>query len=92
MILISVQVCVGAKVLKDWGILSVNGECIISEVFQDLCSGGIESAEGFRLPDEYANTPVSCSISHSQLGRFQSISLAIKYSMLWNLENTSSFC
>ena len=78
MILISVQVCAGAKVLRDWGILSVNGECIISEVFQGLCTGKIESTEGFRLPDEYANSPFSCSVAHSQLGRFQSISLMIK--------------
>ena len=39
MILVSVKVCVGAKVLSDWGILSVNGDANISEVFQGLCTG-----------------------------------------------------
>jgi len=30
MILISVQVCAGVKVLRDWGILLVNSECLIN--------------------------------------------------------------
>ena len=78
MILVSVQVCAGTKILRDWGIISVNGECLINEVFQGVCSGLIETADRFRLLDQYANSPVSCSISHSQVGRFQPISLTIK--------------
>jgi len=27
---LSVKVCAGAKVLRDWGMLSVNRECLIS--------------------------------------------------------------
>ena len=64
--------------LKDWGILSINGECLISEVFHGLPTGQIESADEFRLPNEFADSPVSCSNAHSQTGRFQSISLSIK--------------
>ena len=41
MILIPVQVCVGVKVLRDWDILSVNSDAIISEVFQGLCMGQV---------------------------------------------------
>jgi len=78
MILLSAQVCAGAKVLRDWGIVLVNGECLISELFRGLCTGQIESADGFRLPDEYANSPLLCSVAHSQTGRFQSISLSVK--------------
>lgn len=78
MILLSVQVCVGVKVIRDWGVLSVNGESLICEVYQGLCTGQIESAEGFRLPPEYVDSPVSCAIAHSQNGQFQSISLSVK--------------
>jgi len=75
MILISVQVCAGVKVLRDWGILSVNGEYLINEVFEGLCTRLIEFADGFRLPDQYVN---SSSNSHSHYGHFQPISLTIK--------------
>ena len=78
MILISVQVCVGVKVLRDWGVLTVNGESLICEVFQGLCTGQVESAEGFRLPHEYVDSPVSCAIAHTSTGQFQSISLSVK--------------
>ena len=47
MILVSVQVCAGGKVLCDWGILSVNGDAILSEVFQGLCTGQIEALMDF---------------------------------------------
>ena len=80
MILISVQVCVGVKVLRDWGVLKVNDESLICEVFQGLCTGQVESAEGFRLPHEYVDSPVSCAIAHTSTGQFQSppISLSVK--------------
>ena len=76
MILIFVQVCVGVKVLRDWGVLTVNGEFLICEVFQGLCTGQVESAEGFRLPHEYVDSQVSCAIAHTSTGQFQSISLS----------------
>jgi len=60
MILILAQVCTGTKVLRDWGVLSVTGECLINEVFEGWCMGLIESADGFCLPDQYVNSPVLC--------------------------------
>ena len=78
MMLLSVQFCTGAKVLWDWGIVSVNGESTVSEVFHGVSSGLIESADGFRLPEQYADSPVSCSIAPAQTVKFQSIPLSIK--------------
>ena len=78
MMLLSVQFCTGAKVLWDWGIVSVNGESTVSEVLHGVSSGLIESADGFRLPEQYADSPVSCSIAPAQTGKFQSIPLSIK--------------
>ena len=78
MILESVQVCAGAKVLCDCDVLSVNGDAIISEVFQGLCMGQIESADGFHLLQQYIDSPVSCAIAHSSTDQFQSISLSVK--------------
>ena len=78
MMLLSVQFCAGVKVLRDWGIVAVNGDSTVSEVFHGVSSGQIESADGFRLPEQYADSPVSCSIAPTQTGKFQSIPLSIK--------------
>ena len=76
--LVSVHLCAGAKVLRDWGIVDINSDSTVSEVFHGLTTGWIESADGFRHPEQYANSPVSCSIAPSQTGRFQSIPLNVK--------------
>ena len=78
MVLLSVQVCAGVKVVRDWGIVGVNGDSTVGEVFYGLSLGHVESADCFRLPDEYADSPVGCSIVPTQTGRFQSIPLSIK--------------
>ena len=49
------QFCAGVKVLRDWGIVAVNGDSTVSEVFHGVSSGQIESADGFRLPKQYAD-------------------------------------
>jgi len=56
----------------------VNGESVICKVFQGLCTGQIESANGFRLSQQYIDSPMSCAIVHSSTGQFQSISLSAK--------------
>ena len=47
--LVSVQVCLGIQVLRDWGVLDVNGESTVGALFHGLSNGECESAEGFRL-------------------------------------------
>ncbi len=76
--LVSVQVCAGVKVFREWGVLAVNSDSTVGEVFHGLSTGHIESADGFRLPEQYADSPVSCSIAPTLLGKFQSIPLSIK--------------
>ena len=76
--LVSVQVCAGVTVLREWGILAVNGDSTFGEVFHGLSTGQIESADGFHLPEQYADSPVSCSIAPILLGKFESIPLSIK--------------
>ena len=78
MMLLSVQFCAGVKVLRDWGVVAVNGDSTVSEVFHGVSSGQIESADGFHLPKQYADSPVSCSIAPTQTGKFQSIPVSIK--------------
>ena len=70
--LVSVQICLEIKVLRDWGVLDVNGESTVGELFHGLSTGECESAEGFRLDFAYADLPVSCGIFTSQSGKFQS--------------------
>ena len=76
--LVSVQVWAGVKALREWEILNVNSDSTVGEVFHGLSTGQIESADGFHLPEQYADLPVSCSIVPILLGKFQSISLSIK--------------
>ena len=75
MVLISVQVCSGAKVIRNCGLLPVSEDLTLLAVFQALYSGQIESPEspdGWRLLEEYANSPISCMVAPKQSGKFQS--------------------
>ena len=76
--LVSAQVCVGVKVIRDWGDVEVNGESTVGALFHGLITGECESEEGFRLETTYVDLPVSCGISTTQCGKFQSIPLCIK--------------
>ena len=76
--LVSVQLCTEVKVLLEWGLLEVNSDSTIGEVFHGLSIGTIEFADGFHLHDQYANSPVSCSIVFTQTRKFQSIPLSVK--------------
>ena len=78
MVLVSIQVCGGAKVILDWGLVTVNDDSTVLEVFQALCSGQIESTDGFRLPEQYGDSPVTCMIGQSQSAKFQSTPLVVK--------------
>ena len=79
--LVSVQVCLGIQVLRDWGVLDVNGESTVGALFHGLSTGECES-EGFRLEIAYAD--VSCGISLSQSGKFQSLPLSVKKVNRWH--------
>jgi len=76
--LVFVQVCVGIKVFCEHGVLDVNSESTIGEVFHRISTGQVESPDGFRLPEQYADSPVSCSITSTPSGKFQSIPRSIK--------------
>jgi len=56
----------------------VNDESVICEVFTGLFIGQIEGADGFRLPQQYIDSPVSYAIAHSPTGKSQSILLSVK--------------
>ena len=56
----------------------MNSESTIGEVFHGISTGQVEVSDGFRLPEQYADSPVSCSIASTPSGKFQSIPLSIK--------------
>ena len=56
----------------------MNIDAIISEVFQGLCTGQVENANGFRLTQKCIDSTVSCAIAHHSTGPFQSISMSVK--------------
>ena len=78
MVLISIQVCSGAKVIRDWGLVPVSDNSTLLAVFQALCSGQIESADGWQLPEEYVNSPITCLVAQSQSARFQTVPITVK--------------
>ena len=54
--LVSVRVCVGVKVLCEWGVLDVNSESTIGEVFHGINTGQVESHNRFHLPEQYTDS------------------------------------
>ena len=77
MMLVSAQVCSGVKVIRDWGVLSINSDSTLGHVFPGICTGQLDSPDSFRLEEQYADCPVSCNIMSIQVGKFQSISLCV---------------
>ena len=54
--LVSVRVCVGVKVLCEWGVLDVNSESTIGEAFHGISTGQVESPNRFHLPEQYTDS------------------------------------
>ena len=59
--------------LHQWGIISVSIDAKLSVVFKGLCSGHLDSADGWHLPDKYVNPPVKCMVGKSQTANFHSL-------------------
>ena len=78
LMLVSIQVCIGAKIIREWGLVEVNSISTVAELFNDLAIGRIESGDGFRLPEHYSDAPFSCSIAHTISGKFQSLPNNVK--------------
>ena len=68
----------GSKVLHQWGIISVSIDAKLSFVFKGLCSGDLDSADGWHLPEKYVNPPVTCMFGKSQTANFQSPSTKVQ--------------
>ena len=86
--LVSVQVCSGVKVLRDWGVLSINSDSTLGDVFHGICTGQLDSPDGFRLEEEYADCPVvvvSRPLKRENFNRFPSASV---YKTPWNSAST----
>ena len=50
----------------------------LSVVFEGLCSGDLDSADGWHLPDKYVNPPVTCMVGKSQTANFQFLSTKVQ--------------
>ena len=48
------------KVLSEWAVVAVNSDSTVSEVFHRMSVGQIETSDGFRLPQLYADSLGSC--------------------------------
>ena len=67
----SVQISLGATVLRPWGIVSPSCGSSLWEVFTGLRNGVLESDSSFTFPEEVVNQPVRCCVGASLSGIFQ---------------------
>ena len=70
LMLVYAQICAGIQVLREWGVLAVNGGSTVGEVFHGLSTGQIESANGFCLPQQYADCPMISAELRPELCRY----------------------
>ena len=85
--LLSVQVCNGVKVLCDWGVLSVNSDSTLGDVFHGICTGQLDSPDGFRLEEQYADCQVVALRPH-KWENFNPFPFASMYKTPWNSATT----
>ncbi len=58
MVIVSVQLCVGLKVLKGWGLHPLNELASLAEVLGQFASGDMEgSSANFALPEDLKSVP-----------------------------------
>ena len=74
MVILSVEICVGLKVLKNWGLHPVNEITTIagSTVFKQFSEHQMEGCSSFVFPDELQEQPFECYIAPATSGPFQS--------------------
>ena len=69
----------------------MNGGLTVGKVFHGLRSGQLQSADGFLLPEQYADSPVSCNILRlTYREHFNQFLLVSRYKTLWDLGSTSN--
>ena len=59
MVVLSIQVCIGSKIVKDWGLYPIIEHSTLEDIFKRLQSGKLEGASRV-LPDDadYVGTKV----------------------------------
>ena len=72
MAVLSVQICVGLKVLKKWGLHPINELATLAEVFRQFCLQDIDGCHGFLFPDDLKDQAFECFVASSSSGPFQS--------------------
>ena len=73
MVVISIQVCVGLKVVKDWGLHPIIEHSTLEDIFKRLRSGELEGLSRVLLPDIPNDAEFKCLIAPSTRGPFQSV-------------------
>ena len=51
MVVLSIQVCVGLKVVKDWGLYPIIERSTLEDIFKQLKSGELEGVSRVLLPE-----------------------------------------
>ena len=75
--LVSLQVSVGPKILRPWGISSVSPAATVWDLFVDWRDGSIASSSNFAFPPELRDQPVRCSVGAAISGPFQDCPLNV---------------
>ena len=90
--LISVQVCIGVKVLREWEVLDVNSESTIGEVSTEsaLDRSNLPTGSAFQNNTLIHQWAVASRLPH--LGNFNPFPSVSRYKTLLNSASTWNFC
>ncbi len=94
MAVMSVQICVGLKVLKNWGLHPINELATLAEVFRQFSEQDMEGCYGFLFPSDLKDQGLECFIASSSSGPLQS-SFPSGYIVFWQVFkvcNSSQLC
>ena len=71
MVVLSVQLCEGLKVLKNWGLHPIDELATLAQVFRLFCQQEMDGCSGYSFPDSLMDQPFECFIASASSGPFQ---------------------
>ena len=78
MAVLSVQICVGLKVLKNWGLHPVDELAALADVLQQFALQQMDGCSSFTFPEDLRGQPFECFVGSTTSGPFQTTFLSAK--------------
>lgn len=78
MAVLSVQICVGLKVLKNWGLHPVDELATLADVLEQFSQQQMDGCSSFAFPEDLRGQPFDCFVGSTSSGPFQTTFLSAK--------------